>query len=79
MCILARKTQEIAPRLGNIIYWLSIGIAIPCALFAALMLYAWFRHDFNDPLSGIVFLQTGAVSLGIFLIGRAARYILAGR
>jgi hypothetical protein len=68
-----------AARLGNVIYWFSLGIAMPTGIFAAVMFYAWFRHDFDDWLSRAVFLQAGAVSFATFLIGRAARYILAGR
>jgi hypothetical protein len=68
-----------AGRLGNVVYWLSLGIAIPIGLFAVVMFYAWFRLGFDDWLSRIVFLQAGAISFGSFLIGRVARFILAGR
>jgi len=66
-------------RLGNIIYWLSVGIAVPSGFVAVFMFYAWFRHDFDDWVARTVFLQSGAVSFGVLLVGRAARYMLAGR
>jgi hypothetical protein len=73
------KERKMAARFGNAICWFSLGIAIPTGSFAAFMFYAWFRHDFDDGLARTAFLQSGGVSLGILLIGRTARYILAGR
>jgi hypothetical protein len=40
-----------AARFGNAICWFSLGIAIPTGFFAALLFYAWFRHDFDDGLA----------------------------
>jgi hypothetical protein len=49
-------------RLGDIIYWLSLGVAMPSGFVSAFMFYAWFRHDFDDGLAKTVFLQNGAVA-----------------
>ena len=71
-----------AARLGKVIYWLSLAIAILAALLAAFVFYVWYAHDFlpsQQGGEGIIALQLAVLSFGSWLIGRAILYILAGR
>lgn len=85
-----------AARLGNVIYWLGLAIAILAGLVAAFMFYNWYARGpiagppindaeavrsaeaFMDYLLKMTFAAAG-VSFGSWLVGRVARYILAGR
>jgi hypothetical protein len=56
-------------RLGNVLYWAS-------CIIAGLPLYAtWIDGNFNN--AGLV-MFSAAISVVIWLIGRACRYVLAG-
>lgn len=71
-----------AARLGNVFYWLGWAIAIPAGLFAAYMFYVWYvqnlppEHQWGQE---VLAMKLAAISVGSWLIGRAARYVLAGR
>ena len=64
-------------RLGNVIYWLSLIIGIPAGLLFALECYSGYVG--NAPEHGEMALKLGVLCVGSFLIGRTARYVLAGR
>jgi len=67
-----------AARLGNVVYWLGLAIAVLTGLSAAFYFYLGYVRDQGGLIvAGGELLAT--VSFGSFLIGRAARYILAGR
>ena len=81
-----------AARLGNVIYYLGWFIAVPAAVFAALMFFFWYREpsltelglsstnyvDLKTMLLSWALLSTG-VSAGSWVIGRVSLYVLAGR
>lgn len=63
-------------RLGNVVYWLSCALAgallVFCELFGALSVSL-------DLASRLVAIFGGAIAaVGVWLTGRAARYILSG-
>jgi len=61
-------------RLGNLLYWLGNALAILFALGGAVVL---FRGEGPDPIS---FGITGLViAVLVWLVGRAARYLFAGK
>lgn len=67
-----------AARLGNVIYWLGLVIAIPAGLLAAFMFFTWYRMPPGHEIGGRSAAILAAISLGSWLVGYAARYILAG-
>lgn len=85
-----------AARLGNVMYWFGLVIAILAGLLAAYMFLNWYARypiagpplndaesvrsaeAFMDYLLKMTFAAAG-VSFGSWLVGRVARYILAGR
>jgi hypothetical protein len=71
-----------AARLGIVIYWLGVVIAIPIAIFAAFIFYGWFIQDVPAETKRwelILGLEYAATSFASWLLGRIALYILAGR
>lgn len=58
-------------RLGHVIYWLGLGIAVLCA--AGVWAVVFFTH--NDREVGFAFAAAAALS---WLFGRASRYVLSG-
>ena len=84
-----------AARLGNLIYWLGLAIAILAGLLAVLMFLSWYigepvpppatsPQNYKNALAWreVEFRaawQLAGICVGSFVIGRAARYILAGR
>jgi hypothetical protein len=71
----------VAARLGNVIYWLGVVIAIPAGLGAAFMLFLWYMEPVPEVARWelIFFLYLAGISFGRWLMGRLALYILAGR
>ena len=65
--------KGIPERLGNVVYWLCTGVTV-------LIVVSAIANDINGPPGDrgftILFL---VVAFVVWLIGRAARYILAGR
>jgi hypothetical protein len=61
-----------AARLGNVLYWTATTIAVLLALLAARL----YEFGGSEPLAiwGVII-----VAALVWLIGRACRYILAGR
>jgi cell division protein FtsX len=84
-----------AARLGNVIYWLGLVAAVVAGLLAVFMFWSWHVREpapppvndanaiqqieaFREYLMGAALRLTG-ISIGSWLIGRIARYVLAGR
>lgn len=71
------KGSQMAKRLGNVLYWAANATAIPLLLFSAIMGYTEYLHGtwghYRSPL------LLGIVGFGAWLLGRACRYVLAGR
>jgi hypothetical protein len=66
-----------AERLGNVLYWAATAVAIPLLLLGGLMCYYNYLH-------GALYYYTTAwptflAGVAIWLLGRACRYVLAGR
>ena len=61
--------RNMVVRLGNVLYWAACILA---ALVAAFSLVVW-QYDWANLALG------GAIGLGVWLVGRALRYVLAGR
>lgn len=62
-----------AVRLGNVIYWALCGLAV-------LVLVAILGIGINEPRLGLgPFIAAPAIAIVIWLVGRAFRYVLAGR
>ena len=60
-------------RLGQVIYWGASGVAV---LLALLAIFEFTRASPDAPFLGIVF---GVIGIGVWLVGRAIVYVLAGR
>ncbi len=58
-------------RLGNVLYWAACGAAV---LLGALGAFEFFVHKDSEAI--VVFAVLGLL---VWLVGRACRYILAGR
>lgn len=67
-----------AARLGNVLYWfcclVAIGVVALGAYFVLDALHSKQPTDLYTPM-----IPTSVVAIASFLIGRALRYILAGR
>jgi clan AA aspartic protease (TIGR02281 family) len=74
---MGKGSGEMAARLGNVIYWLSLAIAIPFGFVAAIQAFNWYVTENND-WARTTALQFAAVSLGSWLVGRPVRYVLSG-
>ncbi len=61
-------------RLGNLIYWFSIGVATLCAL----MIVVSAAFGKGDDRWFVIIVLTG-IAIISWGIGRGARYVLAGR
>jgi hypothetical protein len=70
-----------AARLGNVLYWLGCLAALAfavCAIYAAATLAGFFGGS-TDPAETEIFAeQMTASALACWLVGRIARYLLAG-
>jgi hypothetical protein len=65
-------------RLGHVLYWVGCAFALLFVGDAALIAYG---IDYNGPDASVGYLFagiTGAAGVCAWLIGRAARYVLAG-
>jgi hypothetical protein len=62
-----------AARLGNVLYWLGCGVAAVFALLVALLIVG--------PGKDAVYYGSiyAVIAIGAWLLGRACRYVLAGR
>lgn len=61
-------------RLANVIYWICTALAVFCI---GIGLYGAFNEAGNGGVWIIAIM--GGAGVGIWLIGRAARYVLSGR
>jgi hypothetical protein len=84
-----------AARLGNVIYWFGFAVAILAGLIAAFMFWSWdVREPAPPPINDVktireveafrehllaAGLMWAGISIGSWIIGRVARYVLAGR
>jgi hypothetical protein len=69
-----------AARLGNVLYWLGCGLAFLGLVISACAWLVWYGGRSADPnfeLGLAIIPLTAAIILWVF--GRAARYVLAGR
>lgn len=64
------------PRLGNVLYWLGIVVAIPLVGLGIYGLIYGLIRDTNPLPAVLVGLVPGVLA---FILGRALRYVLAGR
>jgi len=60
-------------RLGNVLYWLCTGVAMVFGIVAILLVFG--RGDEKMLFVGFF----AVLAIVVWLIGRAARYILAGK
>jgi hypothetical protein len=60
-------------RLGRVVYWGASGVAM---LLALLAIFEFTRAEPDAPFLGIIF---GVIGIGVWLVGRAVVYVLAGR
>jgi hypothetical protein len=74
----------VAARLGEVLYWLGNSVAILAAVLLVAMLVAWNVEPppgdppyIRNPARSFTFLII--VGVGSWLVGRAARYVLAGK
>ena len=66
-----------AERLGNVLYWTALAVAIPLLLTGALMSY---HHYLHGPVySDESIIVAWVAAFLVWLLGRACRYVLAGR
>lgn len=64
-------------RLGNVLYWAGTGIAALCVIGGGAFAISIYNYNRADAyFIGALWLVSAAV---IWLIGRACRYVLAGR
>jgi hypothetical protein len=73
--------EKMAPRLGNVLYWLGTAVAIFMVLNGLTMAipqYYILAEDQNTTAleAGLLSIAVGGV---VWLLGRAFRYVLAGR
>lgn len=67
-------------RLGQVLYWAGCGAAVICAVPALMgLLVILGGGSINPVVTGLFGLKWAAGSVGVFLIGRACRYVLAAR
>lgn len=73
-----------AARLGNVIYWLGLAIAVVAGILFVGVVLAW---NAEPPPGDPPYIRNGerslallaVIGIGSWLVGRAARYILAGK
>jgi hypothetical protein len=72
-----------AARLGNVLYWAGCIVAVPFAFWAVVnssMLLMGFLGGTTLPGENMRhILISGTAALGAWLVGRACRYVLAGK
>lgn len=69
-----------AARLGNVIYWFCAGFAAILVALPLLMIVFLLRPTNAGYADGLLMMGASmAAGVLLFLVGRAARYILAGR
>jgi hypothetical protein len=73
------RTEFMLARLGNVFYWMGCGLAVLAWVIAILMIYGDYAH-LGPPRSDFYFVLglAAVTSIVIWLLGRAARYVLAG-
>ena len=64
---------DVSARLGRVVYWGASGVAMILALLA---IFEFTRASPDAPFLGIIF---GGIGIGVWLVGRAVVYVLAGR
>jgi hypothetical protein len=64
-------------RLGNVLYWCCIAIASLCEIAAIVVLIIIITHK-SDPEAWLAVASFAVLGGSACLVGRAAKYILAG-
>lgn len=65
-----------AARLGRVIYWTGCGMAVIAVLLAGIVFFSWRMPPPVEAIEWIIRYLAAAVVF--WLVGRAARYVLAG-
>ena len=67
-------------RLGQVLYWAACGIAVPCAAWALFAFGLIVAGGSTDPMAtGLYGAKWMAGAIGVWLVGRAALYILTAK
>jgi len=67
-----------AARLGRVLYWGASGAAALCALWALFALYTALTGGSTEPVATEVYaLKFIGAAIAFWVLGRAARYVLA--
>ncbi|SDJ43385.1 hypothetical protein SAMN05216338_104956 [Bradyrhizobium sp. Rc2d] len=70
-----------AARLGNVLYWIGNILLVLTILVAATVAVTMIRSDNPNDVNGAPYVGAGIAIAGLipYLLGRACRYVLAGR
>jgi hypothetical protein len=68
----------VAVRLGNVLYWTGCGLAGLIVLLGVVLYFGVDPTSAAGRSPGLILLVAGAIAFLVWLVGRAARYIMAG-